>query len=325
MDLGTCYFVWEPFRTNRLFYIWKEQRQMNVLEISNLSKQYKSKKAVQNLAFVLESGKCTALLGPNGAGKTTTLHMIAGLISSTTGEIQSPLLKPKQDLRTLIGFLPQYPSFYGWMSGEEYMMFAGEVCGLEKKEAATRTAELIQLVGLEDGKKRKISQYSGGMRQRLGIAQALIHQPKLILLDEPVSALDPFGRREVLELMKKLKEETTILFSTHILNDAEEVSDHVLFMNEGKIIEAGSLQDVKRRNAENLIHLHFAHAASSYISYFNNYKVSVNKNSLIIEVQDIEKAKNDILQIILREQLPLIKFEMSDVSLEEIFMKVVKK
>lgn len=298
---------------------------MNVLEINNLSKQYKNKKAVQNLDFALESGKCTALLGPNGAGKTTTLNMIAGLLTSTTGEIQSPLLHPKQDLRTLIGFLPQYPSFYGWMSGEEYMMFAGEVCGLEKKEAATRTAELLQLVSLEDGKKRKISQYSGGMRQRLGIAQALIHKPKLILLDEPVSALDPFGRREVLELMKKLKEETTILFSTHILNDAEEVSDHVLFMNEGKIIEAGSLQDVKKRNAENLINLQFIDAASLYMPLFNKYKVNVNRDTLVIEVQDIEEAKKDILQIILREQLPLIKFEMSDVSLEEIFMKVVKK
>ncbi|MCM3112500.1 ABC transporter ATP-binding protein [Lederbergia lenta] len=298
---------------------------MNVLEINNLSKQYKNKKAVQSLDFALESGKCTALLGPNGAGKTTTLNMIAGLLTSTTGEIQSPLLHPKQDLRTLIGFLPQYPSFYGWMSGEEYMMFAGEVCGLEKKEAATRTAELLQLVSLEDGKKRKISQYSGGMRQRLGIAQALIHKPKLILLDEPVSALDPFGRREVLELMKKLKEETTILFSTHILNDAEEVSDHVLFMNEGKIIEAGSLQDVKKRNAENLINLQFIDAASLYMPLFNKYKVNVNRDTLVIEVQDIEEAKKDILQIILREQLPLIKFEMSDVSLEEIFMKVVKK
>ncbi|CAM4094636.1 ABC transporter ATP-binding protein [Lederbergia lenta] len=298
---------------------------MNVLEINNLSKQYKNKKAVQSLDFALESGKCTALLGPNGAGKTTTLNMIAGLLTSTTGEIQSPLLHPKQDLRTLIGFLPQYPSFYGWMSGEEYMMFAGEICGLEKKEAATRTAELLQLVSLEDGKKRKISQYSGGMRQRLGIAQALIHKPKLILLDEPVSALDPFGRREVLELMKKLKEETTILFSTHILNDAEEVSDHVLFMNEGKIIEAGSLQDVKKRNAENLINLQFIDAASLYMPLFNKYKVNVNRDTLVIEVQDIEEAKKDILQIILREQLPLIKFEMSDVSLEEIFMKVVKK
>ncbi|MEK3889322.1 ABC transporter ATP-binding protein [Bacillus sp. FSL K6-3431] len=298
---------------------------MNVLEINNLSKLYKNKKAVQNIEFALESGKCTALLGPNGAGKTTTLNMIAGLLTSTTGNIQSPLLESKQDLRRLIGFLPQYPSFYGWMSGEEYMMFAGEVCGLAKKEAKTRTESLLQLVGLEDGKKRKISQYSGGMRQRLGIAQALIHKPKLILLDEPVSALDPFGRREVLELMKRLKDETTILFSTHILNDAEEVSDHVLFMNEGKIIEAGSLQDVKRRNAENMINLQFAQVASNYTHLFNEYEVNVNGATLVLRVQDIEEAKNDILQIILREQLPLIKFEMSDASLEEIFMKVVKK
>src|SRR6185437_3002005 len=116
---------------------------MNVLEIENLSKQYKNKTAVQNIEFSLEAGKCTALLGPNGAGKTTTLNMIAGLLTPTSGSIGSPLLDSKQDLRTLIGFLPQYPSFYGWMSGKEYMMFAGELCGLTKKEAASRTEYLL--------------------------------------------------------------------------------------------------------------------------------------------------------------------------------------
>lgn len=185
---------------------------MNVLEVAKLSKQYKNKLAVQNISFSLQEGKCTALLGPNGAGKTTVLNMITGLIDPSAGKISSPFLKSNTDLRSMIGFLPQFPAFYEWMSGEEYLIFAGELCHLSKSEAMKRADELLQIVGLEEGKKRKISQYSGGMKQRLGIAQALIHKPKLILLDEPVSALDPFGRREVLELMKGLKNETTILF-----------------------------------------------------------------------------------------------------------------
>lgn len=264
---------------------------MNVLEINNLTKRYSNKTAVENIEFALESGKCTALLGPNGAGKTTTLNMIAGLLAATTGSIKSPLLTENQDLRSLIGFLPQYPSFYTWMSGEEYMMFSGEVCGLTKKEAAERTESLLSLVGLQEGKNRKISQYSGGMKQRLGIAQALIHKPKLILLDEPVSALDPFGRREVLELMKRLKNETTILFSTHILNDAEEVSDYVVFMNEGKVIEKGSLIEVKQRNTENMINLQFAEPASAFASNFSMYEINVKANTIAISVQDLEAAK----------------------------------
>ncbi|MBS4178881.1 ABC transporter ATP-binding protein [Lederbergia citrea] len=302
---------------------------MTVLEIENLSKQYKNKKAVQNIKFTLEAGKCTALLGPNGAGKTTTLNMIAGLLTPTSGTIRSPLLNSKQDLRQLIGFLPQYTSFYGWMSGKEYVMFAGELCGLTKKEAESRTEYLLNLVGLEEGKNRKISQYSGGMKQRLGIAQALIHKPKLILLDEPVSALDPFGRREVLELMRNLKNETTILFSTHILNDAEEVSDNVLFMNDGKIIEKGSLTEVKQRNAENLMFLKFDQPASRYVKSFETCEsieeINVNNDTISLSLQDVAHAKSDILQIIARENLPIIKIELSTASLEDIFMKVVKK
>lgn len=297
---------------------------MNMLEISDLSKRYKGKTAVEHISFSLEAGKCTALLGPNGAGKTTTLNMIAGLLTPTEGNISSPLLQKTDDLRSLIGFLPQYPSFYGWMSGKEYLEFAGEICGLSKKVAAQRAESLLVLVGLEDGKNRKISQYSGGMKQRLGIAQALIHQPKIILLDEPVSALDPFGRREVLELMKKLKNETTILFSTHILNDAEEICDHVVFMNDGKVIENGSLLEVKQRNAEYMIYLTFSEQASSFAKHFSQYEKEMKENILSVHAADLEAVRNDVLRIVLAENLPLVKLELSDASLEDIFMKVVK-
>jgi ABC-2 type transport system ATP-binding protein len=183
----------------------------------------------------------------------------------------------------------------------------------------------LELVGLEEGKRRKIGQYSGGMKQRLGIAQALIHQPKLILLDEPVSALDPFGRKEVLELMQRLKAETTILFSTHILNDAEAVSDHVLFMNEGKIIEAGTLQEVQSRHAEQMIHLHFDTAAVPFVTLFQQYDVHVDGNTLVLHSENMEADKHKVLQIVAHEKLPLTKFTLAAATLEEIFMKVVKK
>ena len=301
---------------------------MNVLEVAKLSKQYKDKLAVQNMSFSLQEGKCTALLGPNGAGKTTTLNMITGLIDPSAGKISSPLLKGNMDLRSMIGFLPQFPAFYEWISGEEYLIFAGELCHLSKSEAMKRADELIQLVGLEEGKKRKISQYSGGMKQRLGIAQALIHKPKLILLDEPVSALDPFGRREVLELMKGLKNETTILFSTHILNDAEEVCDDVLFMNQGKLIESGNLTEVKKRHAQNLIRLQFTESANRYAKPLqkDDWTIQVNDQTemITIHVNDLNRAREEILLKAAQGNWPLLKFEISESTLEEIFLKVVK-
>ncbi|GIN88327.1 ABC transporter ATP-binding protein [Heyndrickxia sporothermodurans] len=301
---------------------------MNVLEIHNLSKTYKGKKAVNSLNFTLTEGKCTALLGPNGAGKTTTLNMISGLISPTKGTIQSPLISPNSDVRTIIGYLPQYPSFYDWMSGEEYLNFIGRLTIANKNEIEKRMNELIEIVGLTEGRNRRIGQYSGGMRQRLGIAQALIHQPKLIILDEPVSALDPFGRREVIELMKKLKKDTTILFSTHILNDAEEVCDHVLFLNDGRLIEDDEVNKVQDKHSSNIIRLKF----SGNIEYFlkllekENWveNLMIKGSELIMHVDNDKTAREKLLKMADEGKWPLVSFEIGRLNLEEIFTKVVR-
>ncbi|TYR76599.1 ABC transporter ATP-binding protein [Rossellomorea vietnamensis] len=301
---------------------------MNVITVKELRKEYKEKLAVNNVTFQLEEGKCTALLGPNGAGKTTTIQMLAGLITPSSGSVHSDLLPKTKDLRSLIGYLPQYPSFFEWMSGEEYMIFSGEIAGMTKKAAQKRTGDLLDLVGLEDAKVRKIGEFSGGMKQRLGIAQALIHKPKLLMLDEPVSALDPFGRREVLELMGRLKKDTTILFSTHILNDAEEICDDVLFLHNGNLVEGGALQDIKERYKEAVLILQFEETADQFIKHFLDspfiQEYTINGDTILLKVADISKARNEILQIAVQHSLPLIRFETSESSLEDIFMKVVK-
>src|SRR5690625_1115198 len=193
------------------------------LSVKNLTKKFNSQLAVDNVSFDLNAGQCTALLGPNGAGKTTTLRMIAGLLSPTDGSIQFEGYENGRDIREKIGYLPQNPVFYAWMTGKEFLVYVGRLAHLSKLEAIQRAEKLLEQVGISHVKNKRIGQYSGGMRQRLGIAQALIHKPALLMLDEPVSSLDPIGRREVLTLLEKLKEETTILFSTHILNDAEEI------------------------------------------------------------------------------------------------------
>src|SRR5699024_9202307 len=137
-----------------------------------------------------------------------------------------------EDIRPYIGYLPQYPTFYGWMSGYEFLIYIGKLANMNKDDVNERAEELLALVGLSEAKNKKIRTYSGGMKQRLGIAQAIIHRPQILMLDEPVSSLDPIGRREVLELMEQLKQEMTIIFSTHILSDADEISDELLLLHE---------------------------------------------------------------------------------------------
>ncbi|WP_409251038.1 ATP-binding cassette domain-containing protein [Bacillus sp. SCS-153A] len=301
---------------------------MNIITVKELQKKYREKVAVENVSFHLEEGKCTALLGPNGAGKTTTIKMLAGLVRPSAGSVSSDLLPNNEDLRSLIGYLPQYPNFFEWMTAQEYMIFSGEVAGVKKQEASARTDELLELVGLKDAKKRKVGEFSGGMKQRLGIAQALIHRPRLIMLDEPVSALDPFGRREVLELMSKLKSETTILFSTHILNDAEEVCDDILFLHNGKLVESGTLKDIKKRYKEAMLTVQFEEKAEKYCKHFidlpsiQGYKLNGDHARLV--VTDIRKARDEVLSAAAEHTIPVIRFETSESSLEDIFMKVVR-
>ncbi len=301
---------------------------MNVLEVNGLEKQYKEKTAVQNLSFSLKEGHCTALLGPNGAGKTTTLNMLSGLISPTKGTITMTGNKKGKDLRQQIGYLPQYPAFFEWMSGNEFLVFSGEIAGLTRTESKERATELLTTVGLEEGKNRRIGQYSGGMRQRLGIAQALIHRPRLVILDEPVSALDPFGRKEILELLKKLKSETTILFSTHILNDAEQVCDDVLFLHNGRLVEQGSLSTIKVNHRAPQIILHLEDRVQEIASQLEELSdiqsISIEGNRIKASVTDIHSVRKEILHRASEQNWLIEKLEMSTDSLEEIFMKVVK-
>ncbi|MGM0845359.1 MAG: ATP-binding cassette domain-containing protein [Bacillota bacterium] len=301
---------------------------MNVLSVKELKKEYKEKLAVNRVTFQLEKGKCTALLGPNGAGKTTTIQMLAGLITPSSGSVHSDILPNTRDLRPLIGYLPQYPTFFEWMSGEEYMIFSGEIAGINKKEARERTGDLLDLVGLTEAKGRKIGEFSGGMKQRLGIAQALVHKPKLLMLDEPVSALDPFGRREVLELMEALKKETTILFSTHILNDAEQICDNVLFLHHGELVESGTLKEIKDKYKEAVLTLQFDSTADQFIKHFIGSQFildhSINGNTVRLQVSNMTKARNEVLKAAVHQTMPLTKMESSESSLEDIFMKVVK-
>ncbi|WNS73857.1 ABC transporter ATP-binding protein [Bacillus sp. DTU_2020_1000418_1_SI_GHA_SEK_038] len=298
-----------------------------VVNVKGLKKAFKNLEVIKGLDFTLTKEKCIALLGANGAGKTTTLQMLSGLMMPTSGSIEFVDMEKGADFRKWIGYLPQHPVFYEWMTGKEFLEYAGQLAGLQKSESKKRTDELLELVGIADAKNRRIGKYSGGMKQRLGIAQAIIHKPKLVMLDEPVSALDPFGRREVLELLEKLKKETTILFSTHILNDAEEVCDEILFLHNGEIIESGSMEELREKHQHAKIELVFRGKADEFAENFSSLSlpVSVDGNIIRIAASDVEMAKGAVLKKIVEKNLPILKFEISRTSLEDVFMKVVQK
>ncbi|MEH7494131.1 ABC transporter ATP-binding protein [Neobacillus niacini] len=302
---------------------------MSLIQIKGLKKSFQGNEVIKGLDFKLEKGKCIALLGPNGAGKTTTLRMLSGLMKQTEGSISFSDAKKDGDMRHLIGYLPQFPVFYEWMSGFEFLQYVGKLAGLTSKEAKERSLELLELVGISDAKNRKVGKYSGGMKQRLGIAQAIIHRPQLVMLDEPVSALDPFGRREVLELLERLKKETTILFSTHILNDAEEVCDEILFLHTGEIVESGTMDDLRERHQQAKIDLVFHRKIEEMESTFRTHSLTksilIDGNRISVFVTNIESARKEFLRLIAEKEWQLDKFEVSSMTLEDVFMKVVGK
>ncbi|WP_438448493.1 ABC transporter ATP-binding protein [Gorillibacterium sp. sgz5001074] len=301
---------------------------MALLQTIGLRKAYGSTVAVKDLSFTLEEGRCTALLGPNGAGKTTTLKLLSGLLEPSSGTIR--FHSWEGDRRQHIGYLPQYPAFYKWMSGTEYVEYVAKLSGLHAKDARVRTAEMLELVGLTDAAKRRIGGYSGGMKQRLGIAQALVHRPKLLILDEPVSALDPVGRREVLELIRMIRTHTTILFSTHVLHDAEEISDDVLIMRAGEIALSGSLNELRRSHREPVIRLESDGSLEDWASGLSGRLpglidgVEVHDGRAVVMVTDADRAMKELIADLAAAGLPVRRFEAAASTLEDLFMKVVE-
>jgi ABC-2 type transport system ATP-binding protein len=215
----------------------------SAITMHGLTKHYPGVQALTDLTLEIPTGTVFGFLGPNGAGKTTALKILAGLARPTAGAatVAGYPVSAAGDHRRHLGYLAQDPRFYGWMSGRETLRYVARFrqVGPDRER---QIADLLGRVGLADAADRKTSTYSGGMRQRLGIAQAMVGGPAVILLDEPVSALDPIGRKDVLDLMRELKGETTVFYSTHILDDVQRVSDHVAILDHGRLVKAAPTQ-----------------------------------------------------------------------------------
>jgi ABC-2 type transport system ATP-binding protein len=298
------------------------------LEIKNVTKTFKEKVAVNNFSMELQSGECVGLIGPNGAGKSTLIKVISDIIDPQAGEV---LLNGKKisKMKREIGYLPQYPNFFHWMTAKETLTFMGQLSGLQKEELTNSIPEILTKVGLIGEENSKVGTFSGGMKQRLGIAQALLHKPSLIVMDEPVSALDPIGRREVLNLIEEIKKDTTILLSTHILGDAEEICERFVIIKNGTKIEDTTINELLKRNSKNILNVEITAKDQKWIDAVKKLpyveEIEVIGNKVKIKVENIEKNKNMLLVNALEHEVDIVKFEMNNDTLEEIFLKLVVK
>ena len=304
---------------------------MEILRLENVTKKFGDMTVIDNLSFSLNEGSLFGFVGKNGAGKTTTMKMICGFLKPTAGDIYVCGEKVAYgDTRTnrFIGYLPDVPSYYSYMKPMEYLQLCGKIVGIGKDELNTKAKEILKTVGLENAN-RKIGGFSRGMKQRLGIAQALLNKPRLLICDEPTSALDPIGRKEVLEILDVIKESTTVLFSTHILSDVERVCDSIGVLNDGKFALQGSLSDIKGAyNIDSAIlepedkgslgALAKKIGALKYV-----VDAAVNENHLIIKMEDFAQSKNELLKFLISNNVSIAKFQVMEHSLENLILEAI--
>ena len=298
---------------------------MDVLAIQNLKKHFGSKEVLCGIDLSVPEHSIFGFIGKNGAGKTTTMKAILGLLKADSGEIYVMGEKVhfgQTNTNRHIGYLPDVPEFYSYMTPLEYLTLCGEVCGMDKTDIVMRSKELLELVVLGQ-EYHRIKGFSRGMKQRLGIAQALLNRPKLLICDEPTSALDPAGRKEILDILLAAKEQTTVLFSTHILSDVERICTEVAFLHDGKIAMQGTIAELRNKRVSDgfIIEIEQKEVADVLINVFGDFQYT-EKNSLVFHGS--EDRFFDIMKYIAENRIPIQRIERIEPTLESLFLEVTK-
>ena len=270
-------------------------------------------------------------LGPNGAGKTTTYNMLVGAISITEGKAKIRGKKAGSvAAKQVIGFLPQDPVFYEDMTGEDYLIYMGQLGGLKSKEAKRKAQELLDYFDLFDARNREISKYSSGMKQKIGIAAALIHDPKVLILDEPTANLDPLGRADVIKKIRALSDKVSVFVSSHILSEIEQMCEDVTMINHGKIVISDSIKNIKKSYVSNLYILDtdmnekFLEMLKN-IDFISKVRIEEIDGKIHIIPKDQDKLRELIPQMLIKNKATLYSFYQPELSLQDIFMEIMAK
>jgi ABC-2 type transport system ATP-binding protein len=298
-----------------------------------LSKTYGKVTGLSGLDLVVPYGSVFGFLGRNGAGKTTTMRLLAGLALPSSGRAWVAGWETtgvNRLARTRFGYLPQDPAFYSWMSAREYLDYVGTIQCLPAPERKRQVGEMLELSDLKEASRRRIGGYSGGMVQRLGIAQALIGNPPVLLLDEPTSSLDPAGRHEVLEMISKISGKITVFFSSHILNDVERVCDTVAVLHKGRLLLVSGREELLEKYAVNAAELEFepngGAALARFLERLKQFAWVANVKQegpvLRIMVHNVPVAKQELLPLVAGSGLAVNRYEWIRPSLEEIFLQL---
>jgi len=328
----------DMFRTD-CYEIGRVERDTNnnVIETNDLSKSFGETVALKSLNLRVPKNSIFGFLGPNGAGKTTTIKLLLGLIRPSDGGgtvFGHDITKSSVEVRRRIGYLAQVPSYYTHMTAREILRFktrfyyAGPRDRIEE-----RIEEILELVELDDKADRPIKGFSGGERQRLGIAQAQVHHPDLLILDEPAANLDPMGRRDVLRIMERLREHATIFYSTHILDDVQRVSDTVAILNHGELVAQAPIEELLMGSGGTVYSITFkrGHDEAQRIISAQNWVSGVtvvhgdNRTTLQVAVTDEEAAEDDLLNLAVCDGKTMVtEFGRRQYELEDIFVEIVE-
>ena len=295
---------------------------MEMLHITDLHKQFGDKTVLKGLHLSVPEHSIYGFIGKNGAGKTTTMKAVLGLLKADAGTITvngEAVTCGQTATNRYIGYLPDVPEFYPYMTAEEYLRYCGAITKMDQEECERRCRELLELVGLSH-ETHRIKGYSRGMKQRLGIAQALLNRPKLLICDEPTSALDPVGRKEILDILSAVKEQTTVLFSTHILSDVERICTDVALLDNGVVAVEGKLAAIKARyrREEYLLETDEQGAAALQQAFPALTPCEAQK----FRCNERELDPYTVFRFITDRRIPLMKWERIEPTLESLFMEV---
>lgn len=301
-----------------------------ILETQDLKKVFKGQPVVDGVSIHLDEGESVGLLGPNGAGKSTTISMISSLIHPTSGDVRlygKSMLKHPAELRRALGVVPQDIALYQELTAYENLKFFGRIYQLRGQELEKRVQEVLELVGLRERQRERIKTYSGGMKRRINIAAALLHEPKLVIMDEPTVGIDPQSRHHILETVRLLNQEKglTVLYTSHYMEEVENLCDRIYIMDHGKIIASGTKEELKRiLSAEDTIIIHLEQPNTSFSEEINRLdqvrKVTEEGLELKLIVPKRSRILSQIFHVAERTNTNIMNAHLQRVSLEDVFL-----